>query len=900
MTKPDSAQTDKLQRTLDEARDRLRENHRQHPGLQVARMYSEDIDRLLQNHCRDLLVKHPEFVPVANRLVLLATGGYGRRELNLFSDVDLLFLFRDEPREEGEEFIKAFIYPLWNLRVELGYSVKTVSQLLEELGDDLDLTTALCTTHVLWGDNSIRQEIDDQFRLNVSLKFSKSLTERLIEGARSRHQKYQNTLLHLEPSIKESPGGLRDLHVLIWLASIHYGHASLTELTINGLLSSREERDLNRSLSFLIELRNALHILDNRKTDVLNFERQIKVAALMGFSGKENVLPEEQLMRTYYEHVAVIHRLVGRVLKRVGADAMDREGVKRLRSRRIAGLFWTRDDEIWVEPKEVSSITRDPSWMMQLFAVSSLYGLNPDEFTLDLIAHHTSAVDDAFRRSPINRDQFLMILKNPVNAGPTLRHMHQSGFLDVYIPEFALVRNLPRIDYYHQFTVDEHLLRSVDCAMDFFRESSGFDRTHPARVARDVLRWDLLVFALLMHDVGKGEGRGHVIRGAHMIQRIAERMKLSEKETEILHLLIAKHQKMSHVALKRNPDDPGVPRELAKELGDLEFLRMLYVLTCCDLRAVSHDSWNDWRASLLAMLYDRTEDVLRGRSNNNSRLSQSPDDLIDSVFQYLQAMVYEGHEAGTLEKSIVFEKPDVNDFLRDMPSRYRHSTPPQQMARHLFMERSLNEKNIVSWQIETIEGSNYSVLHSVARDSPGLFGHLCGALASRGLNILSAQIYTAKNGVCVDVFQIQDQNNTPPRDVDIFDRLCQRLNKALKGEIPPKWESQLRRKIQPISAARLDMRPPSVTISNDDSAEGYTVIEVKAPDRPGLLFQITSVLDKLHVHIHLALVATESYQIVDVFYVTDWEHNRLEPGPETQQLRNELLKVIEPPQPVSA
>ncbi|MCB2153369.1 [protein-PII] uridylyltransferase [bacterium] len=897
MTTKKTEEATTLEARLTRARDRLAQQHGHRSGKEVVRRYSEDIDRLIQTHINDLIRQNPEFKEVTERCVLIATGGYGRRELNLHSDIDLLFLFREEPTEVCEEFIRAFLYPMWNLKIDLGYGIKTLEQAYGEICSDLDFTTSMTGIHPIWGNEEIAQQLQDHLRIETVTRKSSKVMDQILSRMYGRHLKHSDTLLLLEPNIKDARGGLRDFHVILWAAFCHFGQGTLSILTNKGLLTTREERSLRRAHSFLLELRNGLHLMEGRKTDALNFERQMKLAPELGHDLKAHVLPEEQLMRSYYEHVGAIDRLLGRLLKRLSSEESQSEAGRagRLRRRRIEGEFWTRDNLVWVDPREVNTVVRNPDWMMHLFTVCAQRGLLVDDFTLNLVEQHLHEIDEAYRRSPLNRDRFLGILRNPKQCIATLRQMHACRFLDTYLPEFALVRNLPRIDYYHQFTVDEHLLRSVECAGQLVDHENGFYRSHAGSVARDLLRWDLLVFALLFHDVGKGEGRGHVIRGSHMIQRIAERLSMTKKETEILYQLVLNHQRMSFMALRRNPEDPKVPEELAKDISDPELLRMLYVLTCCDLRSVSEQSWNDWRGSLLSSLFERAMDFLRGEGEKIRRSAPSHRSVTEKVMKEVQENPATGEE-GSRE----LRREEVEEFLRDMPSRYRRSTPPQLVARHVRMTQRLNEQELVTWELEQAPGSSYAILHCVASDNPGLFCNLCGALASRGFNILSAQIYTAKNGVCVDVFQIQDADRQPPSDIGALERLRVKLNQVLLGERPGKWKDLLPRRAQPISAARLDQFPPSVSISNDDSTENYTVLEVKAPDRPGLLYDITSLLDQHRLNIHLALIATESYQGVDVFYITDWENNRLEKDAKTEAFREELLEVVSPDSTIGA
>lgn len=872
---------------LDATRRRVAALHGQRSGLEVAREFSGLMDELLVGHGTNLLAGTPEFAEAPRRVAIVATGGYGRRELNLYSDVDLLFLLGEEPTPALENFVRSFVYPLFNVKIDLGYALKTIPQVLGEVGHDVDLTTSLVGARCLWGEVSLWRELETKVRLRLTAHFPDLLVPTLLERTEARHRKYSNTVNLLEPNVKESPGSLRDLHLVLWLTGLRFGQTGLGVLCDKGLITDREDRDLRRAHSFLIQLRNALHLLDGRKSDTLNVERQIKVAPMLGYEAHEHALPEEQLMRAYYNHAGTVSRIVGRLRKHLATEfnpSGARGSGRRLRRRRIEARFWTREGELWVDPAEAPTVTRDPAWLTHLFSTACAHGLQIDDFTLHLVERHLDSLNEEERAALPNRQALLAVFNDRAHAGRTLRQMHACGYLEAWFPEFKMVRNLPRIDYYHQFTVDEHLLRSVDCAVELATATGTLANSHAARVARDVLRFDLLAIALLFHDVGKGEGRGHVLRGAHIIQRVADRLEMTRRESEILYQLVANHQKMSNLALRRNTEDPRLAADLARDVNEPELLRMLYVLTCCDLRAVSNDSWNDWRGMLLANLYESTMSVLTGRPTGEGRHTPSNEEVAATLAaQRVQAIANGNADTPSRE--------EIMAFLADLPARYRQTTPPEHLERHVRMARGLSDQSLLQLELEPVEGTNYSELHCVARDSPGLFRHLCGAMASRGYNILSAQVFTARDGTCVDVFQVQDHLHNPPTDHGVAERLRDRLNQVLRGEREPNWKpAQPQQK--PISPARLDQRPPSCLISNDPSGEGTTLVEVKAPDRPGLLYDLTTVLDRFRLNIHLALIATESYQVVDVFYVTDLENARLEPGPQTESLRKALLEVV--------
>ncbi|MBX3729349.1 MAG: hypothetical protein KF858_09210, partial [Candidatus Sumerlaeia bacterium] len=436
MTPDSPLETIDLADLLERARDRLRRNHRVRSGTSVALNYSQEIDRLLQAHARSVAASDSRFAGVEHRLAVVAVGGYGRRELNLHSDIDLLFVLPGEPQAEDEHFIKQFLYPLWSLRIDLGYSVKPLDLVLKEIGEDLDLTTSLFTMHRIWGDEKLFTRLRENLRLQVTLHYEESLSIAIVERLRSRHLRYSDTCQLLEPHLKDSPGGLRDIHVLQWLGFVNFGGEGLHSLTGHGLLSPGDERELRQALAFLMELRNGLHIMEGRKTDHLNIERQIRIAPLIGIEARENALPEEQLMRAYYQRVTQVDRIVRRVVRQFESQRMTPKvtGKSRLRARRMEGLFRLRDNQLGIDPKEAATATGDSHWMMHLFSVASLYDFSIDDFTLDLVAGKLADVDEGFRRSAANRDRFLGILGNRRSAARTLRLMHACGFLDAYIP----------------------------------------------------------------------------------------------------------------------------------------------------------------------------------------------------------------------------------------------------------------------------------------------------------------------------------------------------------------------------------------------------------------------------------------------------------------------------------
>lgn len=896
MVSPQQPQNDysALQRAVEAARATLVSENQTTPGIALCNSYSQALMVALREHADRISDANPDYAGIRKNLLILAVGGFGRAEVNLYSDLDLLFLFLTPPTGVEESFLKEFLYPLWNLKVQPSYMIKEFAQMDGEIEGDLDLATTVMSTQGIWGEKAFLQRFQETLRRLLTLKHQEILVERVLKMVESRHKAHGGTFALLEPNIKEAMGGLRDIHSIYWLGYLQGGAADLTSMISRGFFTDRDVKLLYKSLNFLLTLRNALHQLANHHEDRLTVEHQINLSRTMNYCKSENCLPEELLMREYYEHAEVVSRLLQRLIKIIRHNIQDENTTRysKVRGARIEGHFWHRDGEIWVDLEEASKVMRDSSWMLHLFVACSMYDLSPTDATLDLVTQCCRDVDDDFRLSPINRERFLMMLRNTQNSGRILRFMHESSFLETLIPDFAKLRHLPRIDYYHKYTVDEHLLRAVEKCNELFNEKSPLFDTHCSKVAREVLRLDLLHFAILMHDIGKGEGRKHVIRGSHMIQAFAARLHLSNVETTILHDLVANHHQISTVTLMRNADDPRVPQQLAKDLKSPELLKMLYVLTCCDQMAVSEESWNDWKSTLLAQMYERTMNHMIPYREFRPMEDMVYVDLPDLMSDSNNALIppIEGGLEPALSRAE--KKQSIKDFLRDMPERYRQSTPPEHIRRHLKMLEKIKTDRPVVLELEITEESNYSILHCATRDIPTVFCNLCGSIMSKNLVVQSAQIYTAKNGLCINVFQIQDRNGKPPIAMDVFERLEAKLIEVIHEKAEPKWTLPQFSKTVMISEERLSMRPPVVSLSNDDTSEVYSILEIRAPDRPGLLYEIATLLERHRVHVHIALIATESYQVIDVFYVTDWDHQRLHPSPSTELLRKDLETLV--------
>ena len=525
---------------------------------------------------------------------------------------------------------------------------------------------------------------------------------------------------------------------------------------------------------------------------------------------------------------------------------------------------------------------------MALFERAAKLGLHLSDETLDCLSRFSPTLGPAFRLDPANEAAFLRILKGPLTVARTLADMHECGVLDKFMPEFERISCMVRIDYYHHYTVDEHSIKTLEMAERLLKEPAP-SQSFAGKIAHQVKRWDLLNLALLLHDVGKGYGRGHALRGGQIAQRVADRLKLSPADTETVRFLVLSHLKLSHAAQRRDLADPQVAQQLAEEIGTLERLKLLYVHSVCDLMAVSPDAWTDWKDQLLAECYMRTAEVLGEVHHRTRQLEPN----LQLLRQKVLAAVVEEAQASPHGKPINQKSigQELEDFLKHVSDRYIQASTPATIARHFLMRRSLDERNAIDWRLQADTGAGFSELTIAAADVPGLFSDICGALAAKDINIWSAQIFSTTDGFALNQFQVTDLENNPLPAGLRLDRLHQDLNQVILGE---KTIEALIEKHRGRSRRRARTRSPlpsSVLIDNASSLE-CSVIEIRTTDRPGLLYLITRALSECQLNIQRAIITTEAYGVVDVFYVTDLEYNKIYDVNERKKIELTILEAI--------
>ncbi len=808
----------------------------------------------------------------ATPLVVMALGGYGRGELHPLSDVDLMVVYDGEMSPYVQRMMQELLYSLWDLGLHVGHSLRSLDDCVAMARTDFPSRTSMQEARFLAGERRLFARFQRVLRENVFRRdFAQFLETTLVERD-ARYRKHGASPYIGEPNVKESAGGLRDMHTAMWLGAAKFGARTLRELTDKGLITPREQAAADAALTFLWRVRNELHFFSGHKNDVLTRDLQPRIAKNLGYENDETTLGVERFMRDYYLHARVIHRVSKRLIARC-QETLSRRGSAERRQRQQAladGLVFF-DGRLHLADRDPSQLRTDPARLMKVFWHLHRLGC---ELSLDLeraIEDSLHLVDEAFRRSDGVRELFLDVCRTWGRAAQTFSEMHELGLLGRYLPEFGALTCLVQYDVYHKFSADQHSLLAVE-HLEALAPGQSAESEGAAHVLSEVEKPELLMLGMLLHDIGKAKGHGHVAKGIPLVRELTARVGLQAADGAAVEFLVAHHLTMSHVAQRRDIDDPKTITDFAAAVGDPSRLRMLYLLTYADMRAVGPGVLTPWQARILHELYARTLASLTGgrvarpsRTRLAERLHAAAKGEVD-----LQA---------------------VKAHLAMMTDRYLESTSVQRMAEHLRMLDGLGESPVVTALFHHPDlGSSDLVV--VTRDLPGLFALIAGTLAASDVNIISAQIHTRADGIAIDTFQVNDPAGDVIGSPAHWARTLDALRAVLTGEQTVPALLARRR-----AAGREATGPggPSKIALDNQLSDTATVIEVKCPDRLGLLYLITKTLAGLGLDIVSARIATEIDQAFDTFYVQDREGRKIEDPETLERARAGLEQALAQP-----
>ena len=777
---------------------------------------------------------------------IAAMGGYGRRALFPYSDVDLLFLYEKEGLEEylSRKVIAPLSQCLWDLHLRVSPTTRTLAECGKLQRGNIEFNISLLDCRYICGDERLFEKLRSRVLPGMVTRESENLMQELTGLARSRHEKYGQTIFHLEPNIKDGPGGLRDYQVACWLAQISEMKRSREWKDATELLPPALRSDAVNAIDFLDAARCFLHYQQGRDLNALTYELQSEAASKgIGLHGGQAVSPNDW-MRIYFRHARAIYRLTVLIEEVPLARSMWSRllGVRKL-------PYSTAEFSV-VEGRvslTLISSVEDPKIMFRLFELVGKYNLKLTAETENAVEAALPRIQKWLSTNPDLWGYFHKILILPY-ATASLRAMHRLGLLALLFKEFQAIDSLVIRDYYHRYTVDEHSLVTIEKLHRLLRGKGDLDRRF-----RDILstleRPELLYLSLLFHDVGKGMPmESHVDGSMEAVKGVFGRLRLDSPGQETVNFLIENHLRMSATLLRRDVFDPEAVYDFAQTVGTIEHLKMLTLFTYADIKAVNPEALTPWKAEMLWQLYAATENYL----------NRSVDD---------QRLYVAGEDSQQLERMIPREKDNIEsekfrNFLDGFPKRYLLTHSPAEVSAHFRMYRRLGHSIA---EISVTKRDEYYELVLVTTDRPFLFAKVVGTISSCGMNILKADVCANRQGVVLDVLRFSDRFHTLEHNPSETTRLKQQLVAAISGELDV--ADMMRRKFQP------EKHPPKVgaetRIHLDNECSSHsTVVEIVALDRPGLLYDISSTFAELGLNIDVGLIDTEGGTATDVFYIT--------------------------------
>lgn len=801
-------------------------------------------------------------------LMVSASGGYGRRELNPYSDVDITFFHAGlKPTAEMEKVITATLMALWDLGFKVGHATRSIKGAVQQANADMVTKTAMLESRWLAGDRKIHEEFRTEFEKSCVTGKEREYISFRIENLKELRARYGASVFMQEPNIKSGCGGLRDYQNLHWTGIFHSGAYSMTRLVEEKILRERERRALEEAYDFLLRVRTEMHYQTGRADDQLTLLLQGKVATALGYPQKNMVRRCEAFMRDYYRQTRAIHLITTQALGRI----REQEGMKETLLGKLLGKnstestdeFLIRNGELF--PKSRDIFNHDPQRMMRAFQLAQTRGLAFSAELGDLVKRRLRLVDRTFQYNKENRIVFLSILSRKGEVGRILRLMHDLGFLGKYVPEFEPLTCLVQHEFFHRYTADEHTLRCLENidALLFAKERSLEAYGEIFRRLEDPA---MLYLAMLLHDTGKAANtRNHEEASAVAAQKVARRLQLPPERRNMLITLVNAHGELGGVARSRNLDDPATVEEFAGVISDPQILDALMVLTLADGLGTSDEGWSDWKEQLVWQLYRDTKTFLADSSGVREERRRRRRTLRDEVAARLPAE-YAG---------------EIDAHFGVMPERYIRAMDAGQITRHLRLFRKFFENlqktdgPVLDPVIEWVDhpGAGHAEVVVCGWDRERLLERIAAAFLEAGINVLGADIFTRPDSLALDVFRVSNHRSEPlPRERDrrAFEENLRKLLPAPGSRLVP--EPSVRRYA---AAAPPEEELPVRVVINNNAHPDCTILEVQAPDRLGLLYHLLRAISHGGISIEAARIATERRAALDVFYLRTRDGGKL-------------------------
>jgi [protein-PII] uridylyltransferase len=856
-----------------------REEYRRQLGLAHEDLKSRFLDEEpveILVHARALLIdtvlRQAWFEHLGNGVrhwALVAVGGYGRGELHPCSDIDILLLVAQPPDEAERSQVERLITFLWDIGLEVGHSVRTVAECVQESAADVSVMTTLLEARLLHGDAGLLAAMNTALS-PPGIWPEKEFFEAKLKEQADRHLKANDTAYNLEPNVKTGPGGLRDIQTIGWVAKRHFGAESLDGLARRGFITASELRRLKQAQSFLWKVRFGLHIVTGRREDRLLFDHQLKLAQTFGYEDASYTLAVEQFMQRYYRTV-MDASLLNELLLQLFSEAIlsNEEDIRPLNAR-----FQVRNGSL--EARRDDVFARTPSALLELFV---LLQQNPDikgvrASTMRAVTRSLWLIDEEFRQNPRHHRLFLDILRAPVGVTHELRRMNTYEVLGRYIPAFGRIVGRMQYDLFHAYTVDAHTLFVLSNLRRWAIPRYDHEMPMLSRLMQQLPKPEIAYLAALFHDIAKGRGGDHSELGSVDAEAFCLEQGLSRYDARLVAWLVRNHLELSVTAQKQDITDPEVVSAFARKVGDETHLDHLYVLTCADVRGTNPKLWNSWKASLFHEFYERVKRALR-------RGLESPIDQEELIRETQEAarLLLIGHGISA---------QDIERLWRRFSAQYFLQYTPEEVAWHtrLLIERQPGPGDtLVAIEPRSVRGTT-AVLAFVPEGIQG-FARTTAVLDQLGLNIVDARVSPTDDGFTLGLYHILEDDGAPITDQD---RQTEIENRVLRALLSADSSMPVVSRRAP-RQARMFNTATQVTLTVDDRNQ-RSVLELIAGDRPGLLCDVGKVLLQQHIELRKAKIMTVGERAEDVFYVTDLQHRPLTEQA-SQRLKEHLLQALD-------
>ncbi|MDL1981935.1 MAG: [protein-PII] uridylyltransferase [Deltaproteobacteria bacterium] len=814
----------------------------------------------------------PEIID-KNPYAIIALGGYGREEQCIHSDVDLLFLFEKNVPDEADDIIQEIVYPLWDIGLEVGHSTRSLKECVSLSGEDFVVLNSVLDARFICGMSVLYSELMRQIREKVIRDKSDEIIKWLVQSGIKRHGRFGDSAYLLEPNIKEGQGGLRDYHTMLWIARIKYNIKQPRDLEYYGLLSHSEFRILKEALLFIWNVRNRLHYIAGRKCDQLHFEYQTELANALNLRKQNGLQPVERFLAKLHSRMEVLKQ---QYLMFIGEQAYTKKSKpsKKLNTQtQINGLEVKRGMLNFVSPE---AILDSPDLLIKIFEESARLQVPLRSEAKRLLKEFIYLIDDDFRNSSFALKSFERILFAPSTIIDVLNDMLSTGFLVQFIPEFKSIINRIQFDEYHLYPVARHSLLTVQTIKKFGTPEDKTEDKLYGNLYEELSNKRLLLWAALLHDIGKGDpGAGHSQIGAKIVNDVLKKRGFKKSDIETITFLINEHLFLIKTASRRDLNDEGTAITCARKIKDIERLIMLYLLTVSDSISTGPKAWNEWTSALLRNLFLTVLNILK-------KGELATGEAVETVNKKKEEIL--------LSASSLQEKQKLEQFFEVMSPRYLLYASAQDILEHIRLYKELGNTDFV-WKVTRTLDSNTRVVTICAIDRPGLFSKISGVFTLNSIDILDTQAYTWRNNIALDIFKVK-----PPLDqifeTERWDKAEANLKSALAGEL--NLTEALKEKMSAYQSLRprASKRPNRIVIDNEGSSF-FTIIEVFANDFPGLLFSITDALFRCGLDVWVSKISTKVDQVVDVFYVRDFDGQKVDAPDRVLAIKKVLSDVLQ-------